>query len=66
MSFEKLMAAYAQRKGVDTKSLRFMFDGKRIDGSETPKMVRKSHILKCEETVQFIQRLRVASIISKE
>ncbi len=45
MSFEKLMAAYAQRKGVDTKSLRFMFDGNRINGNETPKMVRKIYIL---------------------
>tara|TARA_B100000780_G_scaffold232169_1_gene172094 strand:- start:182 stop:526 length:345 start_codon:yes stop_codon:yes gene_type:complete len=33
----KVFGAYAQRKGVAITSLRFLIDGDRIDGAETPK-----------------------------
>ncbi len=33
----KVFNAYAQRKGVDTKSLRFLLDGERINDDATPK-----------------------------
>jgi hypothetical protein len=36
----KVFDAYASRKGVDTKSLRFMFDGTRLNADETPEEVR--------------------------
>ena len=32
----KVFGAYAQRKGVAITSLRFLIDGDRIDGAETP------------------------------
>lgn len=35
----KVFAAYAQRKGVDGSSLRFLLDGERIDENSTPKML---------------------------
>ena len=33
----KVFTAYAQRKGVDLKALRFVLDGTRITDDETPK-----------------------------
>jgi len=35
----KVFAAYAQRKGVEPASLRFLLDGERIGPDETPKML---------------------------
>lgn len=35
----KVFAAYAERRGVQQASLRFMLDGERIDESATPKML---------------------------
>ena len=35
----KVFAAYAQRKGVDLGSLRFLLDGERIGDDQTPKML---------------------------
>lgn len=32
----KIFDAYAKRRGVDTKALRFMLDGKRILPTDTP------------------------------
>jgi small ubiquitin-related modifier len=37
---EKIFSAYAQRKGVPPNALRFLLDGTRISGDQTPKMVR--------------------------
>lgn len=37
---EKIFSAYAQRKGVPPSALRFLLDGTRISGDQTPKMVR--------------------------
>lgn len=37
---EKIFSAYAQRKGVPVTALRFLLDGTRISGDQTPKMVR--------------------------
>ena len=34
---EKVFAAYAQRKGVDKAAMRFLLDGSRLAGDETPK-----------------------------
>lgn len=36
---QKVFETYAQRKGVQVNSLRFMLDGERIDPSQTPKML---------------------------
>lgn len=36
---EKIFSAYAQRKGVPPSALRFLLDGTRISGDQTPKMV---------------------------
>jgi small ubiquitin-related modifier len=36
---EKVFNAYAQRKGVQVTSLRFLLDGERIIGEQTPKML---------------------------
>jgi small ubiquitin-related modifier len=35
----KVFSAYAQRKGVEEKSLRFLHDGERILETDTPKML---------------------------
>jgi len=35
----KVFKAYAQRKGVEEQSLRFLLDGERIDADNTPKML---------------------------
>lgn len=32
----KLMSAYCERSGIDEKSVRFLYDGKRLLGTETP------------------------------
>ena len=34
--FSKVFAAYAQRKGVDAASVRFMFDGTSLAADQTP------------------------------
>ncbi|KAI9917773.1 hypothetical protein PsorP6_012684 [Peronosclerospora sorghi] len=36
---EKIFTAYAQRKGVPASALRFLLDGTRITGDQTPKML---------------------------
>ncbi|CAH0481557.1 unnamed protein product [Peronospora belbahrii] len=36
---EKIFSAYAQRKGVPASALRFLLDGTRISGDQTPKML---------------------------
>lgn len=35
----KIFSAYAQRKGVDMKQLRFTYDGNRVTADDTPKML---------------------------
>jgi small ubiquitin-related modifier len=35
----KVFETYAQRKGVQSSSLRFLLDGERINGDNTPKML---------------------------
>lgn len=35
----KIIEAYASRKGIATNAFRFMFDGQRIQGEVTPKML---------------------------
>lgn len=35
----KIFDAYASRKGINVSSLRFMLDGSRINGEQTPKML---------------------------
>jgi small ubiquitin-related modifier len=35
----KVFETYAQRKGVQSSSLRFLLDGERIDENDTPKML---------------------------
>ena len=37
----KLKKSYSERVGVPVSSLRFLFDGRRINDDETPKQVRK-------------------------
>ncbi len=34
---KKLMLAYCQRKGVNPDTVRFLFDGKRLEDNSTPK-----------------------------
>jgi small ubiquitin-related modifier len=36
---EKVFNAYAQRKGVNAGALRFLLDGQRINGDQTPKLL---------------------------
>lgn len=36
---QKVFDTYAQRKGVQASSLRFLLDGERIDATATPKML---------------------------
>lgn len=36
---QKIFDAYSTRKGVSPNALRFMLDGQRIDGDNTPKML---------------------------
>lgn len=36
---QKVFETYAQRKGVQPKSLRFLLDGERIESDQTPKML---------------------------
>ena len=43
-SLGKLKRYYSERQGVSISSLRFFFDGRRINDDETPKQVR------CEES----------------
>ncbi|CAF1129076.1 unnamed protein product [Adineta steineri] len=38
-SMGKLKKSYAERQGVAVNSLRFLFDGKRINDDETPKLL---------------------------
>jgi len=33
---DKVFNAYSQRKGVNSNSLRFLFDGQRVRGDQTP------------------------------
>ena len=35
----KVFETYAQRKGVQVGSLRFLLDGERIEGAATPKLL---------------------------
>ena len=35
----KIFDAYAGRRGIDVVALRFMFDGKKINKDNTPKML---------------------------
>ena len=35
----KIMNAFAERKGVDSRILRFSYDGERVDPHHTPKML---------------------------
>eukprot|EP00898_Chlorokybus_atmophyticus_P006748 jgi/Chlat1/7074/Chrsp57S09119 len=34
--FDKIFNSYFQRKGVDSKAVKFLFDGHRIRGDQTP------------------------------
>mmetsp|Transcript_35541 Transcript_35541/g.68122 ORF Transcript_35541/g.68122 Transcript_35541/m.68122 type:complete len:96 (-) Transcript_35541:390-677(-) len=34
--FEKIMEAFCKKKGVDKANTRFIFDGQRINGQQTP------------------------------
>jgi small ubiquitin-related modifier len=34
--FEKLMKAYCQKVGAQVDNVRFLFDGVRVNGSQTP------------------------------
>lgn len=36
---EKVFEAYAERKNIDVTALRFLLDGTRICGDQTPKML---------------------------
>mmetsp|Transcript_10774 Transcript_10774/g.15572 ORF Transcript_10774/g.15572 Transcript_10774/m.15572 type:complete len:92 (-) Transcript_10774:304-579(-) len=36
---EKVFNAYATRRGVQASSLRFLLDGERVTGEQTPKML---------------------------
>jgi len=36
---QKVFETYAQRKGVQPQSLRFLLDGERIESDQTPKML---------------------------
>lgn len=37
--FSKVMAAYCKKVGAEPDSVRFLFDGQRIQGSQTPEEV---------------------------
>lgn len=36
MPMGKIFDAYAERRGIDGRAIRFMLDGKRIDRNQTP------------------------------
>ncbi|KAK9808175.1 hypothetical protein WJX73_005370 [Symbiochloris irregularis] len=37
--FEKIMASYATNKSIDQKSIRFLYEGRRLKPEETPDML---------------------------
>ncbi|ELT95619.1 hypothetical protein CAPTEDRAFT_107226, partial [Capitella teleta] len=41
-SMRKLKKHYSERQGIPINSLRFLFDGKRINDDDTPKQVMES------------------------
>ena len=41
----KLKKSYSERVGVPVSSLRFLFDGRRINDDETPKQVQMTQLL---------------------
>ena len=41
----KLKKSYSERVGVPVSSLRFLFDGRRINDDETPKQVKMTQLL---------------------
>jgi hypothetical protein len=45
--YAQIIEAYAGRKGIQASAFRFMFDGKRIQGEHTPKMVRTDMLRIC-------------------
>ena len=48
----KLKKSYSERVGVPVSSLRFLFDGRRINDDETPKQVISATWLLKEETAK--------------
>ncbi|CAO4384532.1 unnamed protein product [Caenorhabditis nigoni] len=50
-SLEKLKKAYADRTGVSVKSLRFLFDGRRIEDYDTPESLK----MEDDDSIQVYQ-----------
>ena len=54
---QKLMHAFCNRQGVSTNSVRFLFDGNRINETQTPQQVRCSSAawsLSCAATLHSL------------
>jgi small ubiquitin-related modifier len=47
----KIKKSYSERVGVPVQSLRFLFDGKRINDSDTPKLLEMEE----EDTIEVYQ-----------
>ena len=57
---EKIFQAYCQRKGVEAKSVKFLFEGKRVKETDTPKM------LELEENDQIDAMIEVVGGFTSE
>lgn len=50
---EKLMLAFCERQGKSPNSVRFLFEGQRVQPTDTPDTVRDPHPGSCEFCVNF-------------
>ena len=53
----KVFETYAQRKGVQSASLRFLLDGERIEPDQTPKMLELEDQDQIDHSGAVLQRL---------
>lgn len=55
----KIKKSYSERVGVPVQSLRFLFDGKRINDTDTPKLLEMEE----EDTIEVYQEQQGGAII---
>jgi small ubiquitin-related modifier len=59
---DKLMKAYCQRQGQTPNMVRFLFDGTRLHGNQTPSEVRVLRSCQCSLTLPFPVWARVSTL----
>jgi hypothetical protein len=59
---QKIMDSYASRIGVGTNTLRFVFDGQKVDGETTPKML----VSLSETRILLLLSYPVSSLVSSK